>query len=92
MNSFFVDKRRHPREKRTAVLEFLKLGDGVRVIALGICLNKSHSGSLVNSDFVIYPGQVIIFREKERPEELKFCTVAWSRKLDGLYTAGLKFI
>lgn len=92
MTETFFDKRRSRREPWNTTLEFLKMGEGQKVIAYASSMNISRSGAAVTTDFVINPGQVIIFREMGRQSELKFCTVAWSMKDNGLYTAGLKFI
>ena len=92
MTESFLDKRQRPRRPWRVSLEFLRLGEKLQVIASGNAVDLSDSGAAVISDFSMLTGQVVIFREKENPYELKFCTAAWSRKDGGLYTAGLKFI
>lgn len=87
-----IERRKHQRDFYDAPIEFLKLGEGQTVIGLAVAIDRSKSGIGLSTDFVIYPGQVMIFRENGNRTDLKFAIVLWSTKTNGHYKAGLRFI
>lgn len=58
----------------------------------GASIDISESGIGITTDYLLEPGQVILFRSKENPSALKVAVAKWSMKAGSSYRAGLMFI
>ena len=86
------DKRKDNREPHDGHLEFSIQGESIKTFRPGMSIDMSESGIGIISDCALEPGQVIIFKSKEKPPVIKIAVVQWTMKSGEKYRVGLMFI
>lgn len=84
-------RRRHSRIAYKASFEYTLIGKRVKTFKPGVSVDISESGIGIVSDTELEPGQMIIMREIDNPNEHRVAVVRWSMKTGNKCRAGLMF-
>lgn len=87
-----ADRRRHRRRAYRNDFEVFLKGMSNQFYCNAVSVDISDVGIGLISEGVLEPGQVVLFRNKEKVSDLQVAVVKWSVREDGRYKAGLMFI
>lgn len=85
------ERRRYPRIVYNASFEYTFIGKRIKTFKPGVSVDISESGVGIVSDTDLEPGQMIIIKEIDNPQEYKVAVVKWSMKIGNKCRAGLMF-